>query len=110
MGDRNPWVDEWVAAQSEVLLRGDQHVALTIASQRAEVPDEVLTNWYRLLVMERIKLVQSEVAFIDAARAKGWADEKIADLLMVPVERLDAYRAEMSELPMKIHYAVRQKE
>jgi hypothetical protein len=108
-------VDAWLTDEfgdaAPVVLKPNQLVGLNLATQRGAVPpDEVMEIWYHQIFNARIMAAQSEAGFIEAARAKGWPDEKIGELLMVEPERLDAYRDEQQSLWREIHPAIRRQQ
>ncbi|WP_156077388.1 hypothetical protein [Saccharothrix sp. NRRL B-16314] len=79
---RDPVVDDWLG--DGMLLGINQLTGLLFAVERdrpAEVPDEVMRRWHRLLAVQRRVADQSEPAFIDQARRQGWSWERIADVL-----------------------------
>lgn len=90
------------------MLKPNQLVGLNLAAQRgAAPPDEVMQIWLHQIFNARIMAAQSEAGFIDAARAKGWPDARIGEMLMVEPERLDEHRDEQLKLYLKIHPAIR---
>jgi hypothetical protein len=110
--DRSTHVDAWLGEEfgdaSATVLKLNQLVALNLAVQRGAVPpDEVMQIWFHEIFSVRIMAAQSEAGFIDAARAKGWSDEKIGDMLMVEPEQLDEHRDQQMQLYRTIHPAVR---
>ncbi|MFS8100109.1 hypothetical protein LFM09_23550 [Lentzea alba] len=112
--DRSPRVDAWLEEvfgdTSAVMLKPNQLVGLNLAVQRGAVPpDEVMEVWFHQIFTARIMAAQSESGFIDAARAKGWSDARIGEMLMVEPERLDEHRDEQRELHLKIHPAIRRR-
>ncbi|GHH27982.1 hypothetical protein [Lentzea cavernae] len=113
--DRNRRIDAWLAEEfgdaSAVVLRTNQLVGLSLAAQRGAVPpDEVMQYWYHQIFSARIMAAQSEASFIDAARAKGWPDETIGEMLMVDPDRLDDHRDEQYSIHLKIHPAIRRQQ
>ncbi len=109
---RSPRVDAWLEDEfgdaSAVVLKTSQLVGLNLAAQRGAVPpDEVMEIWLHAIFNARIAAAQSESGCIDAARAKGWTDARIGELLMVEPERLDEHRDEQRALHLKIHPAIR---
>ena len=112
MGDRSARVDAWLEDEfgemSTVVLRTSQLVGVNFAVQRGAVPpDDVMEFWLHAIFNARIVAAQSEAGFIDAARAKGWSDARIGELLMVEPERLDEHRDEQLNSYRKIHPAIR---
>lgn len=73
-------------------------------------PDDVMEIWFHEIFGGRIVAAQSDAAFIDAARAKGWADEQVGEMLMVEPDRLDEHRDEQRTIHLKIHPAVRRRQ
>ncbi|MFC3894303.1 hypothetical protein ACFOWZ_22720 [Lentzea rhizosphaerae] len=105
------WLEEVFGDASAMMLKPNQLVALNLAVQRGAVPpDEVMQIWFHQLFAARIMAAQSEAGFIDAARAKGWPDEQVGDMLMVEPERLDEHRDEQRQIHLKIHPAVRRRQ
>jgi hypothetical protein len=109
---RSARVDAWLVDEfgdaSTVVLKANQLVGLNLATQRGAVPpDEVMEIWFHQIFSARIMAAQSEAGFIDAARAKGWSDARIGEMLMVEPERLDEHRDEQQKLYLKIHPAIR---
>lgn len=112
---RSPNVDAWLVDEfgdaSAVVLRANQLAGLNLAVQRGAVPpDEVMEIWFHQIFTARIMAAQSESGFIDAARAKGWSDARIGEMLMVEPERLDEHRDEQRDLHLKIHPAIRRRQ
>lgn len=102
------WFEDEFGDASAVLLEMNQLVGLNFAVQRGAVPpDEVMEIWFHEIFGARIMAAQSEAAFVDAARAKGWSDARIGEMLMVEPERLDEQRDEQRKLHLKIHPAIR---
>jgi len=113
--DRNPRIDAWLTEEfgdaSAVVLKTNQLVGLTLAAQRGAVPpDDVMQYWYHQIFGARIMAAQSEASFIDAARAKGWPDETIGEMLMVEPDRLDDHRDEQLSIHLEIHPAMRRQQ
>ncbi|MEV6238757.1 hypothetical protein [Lentzea sp. NPDC051838] len=113
--DRSSEVDAWLVEEfgeeSSVVLELDQLVALNLAVQRGAVPpDDVMEIWHHQICGARIVAAQSEASFIDAARAKDWPDENIAEMVMVEPERLDEHRDQQRSLHLTIHPAVRRQQ
>ncbi|WP_030465028.1 hypothetical protein [Lentzea aerocolonigenes] len=105
------WLEEVFGEESAVMLKPNQLVALNFAVQRGAVPpDDVMEIWFHEIFGARIVAAQSEAAFIDAARAKGWADEQVGEMLMVEPDRLDEHRDEQRMIHLKIHPAVRRRQ
>jgi len=104
------WLEEVFGEESAVMLKPNQLVALNFAAQRGAVPpDDVMEIWFHAIFDARIMAAQSEASFIDAARAKGWSDGKIGEMLMVEPERLDEHRDQQRQLHLKIHPAIRRR-
>jgi hypothetical protein len=102
------WLEDEFGDASTVVLKASQLVGLNLAAQRGGVPpDEVMEIWLHAIFNARIMASQSEAGFIDAARAKGWSDARIGELLMVDPERLDEHRDEQMNSYRKIHPAIR---
>lgn len=92
------------------MLETNQLVGLNLAVQRGAVPpDDVMEIWFHEIFSARIMAAQSEAAFIDAARVKGWSDARIGEMLMVEPERLDEHRDQQRKLHLEIHPAVRRR-
>ena len=101
--DREPVIDRWLGgerfgAESRLLLGTDQLTGLALTAGRGPVPDDVLAAWRRQIARKRLALDQSEIAFVEAARARGWTWERVAEELGLPGAevaqgRLDVLRA-----------------
>lgn len=114
-GGRSARVDAWLEDEfgeaSAVVLKANQLAALSLAARQGAVPpDEVMEIWFHQIFNARIMAAQSEAGFIDAARAKGWSDERIGEMLMVEPERLDEHRDEQRKLHLTIHPAIRRQQ
>lgn len=89
-GTDDPMIEEWLSGREDIshlVLRIPQLTGLLLAVERdrpAEVPDEVMRRWHRLLAAQRRIADQSEPAFIDQARRQGWSWQRIADVLGLP--------------------------
>lgn len=104
------WLEDEFGDASATVLKTNQLVGLNLAAQRGAVPpDDVMEIWLHEIFGARIMAAQSEAAFIDAARAKGWSDARIGDLLMVEPERLDEHRDQQRKLHLEIHPAIRRR-
>ncbi|MET9628430.1 hypothetical protein ABZX92_13285 [Lentzea sp. NPDC006480] len=104
-------LEEEFGDENAVMLKPNQLVALNFAVQRGAVPpDDVMEIWFHEIFGARITAAQSEAAFIDAARAKGWPDEKIGEMVMAEPERLDEHRDHQRQLHLKIHPAIRRRQ
>lgn len=89
--DRNSVIDQWLSDQfgdeGRLLLSIGQLQALTLASTRRDPPqfsDEVLTAWRQAIVRQRLVVNQSEIAFMEQARAHGQTWQDIAENLGLP--------------------------
>src|SRR5689334_22027083 len=113
--DRSPHIDAWLEEEfgdaSATVTKLNQMVGVNLAVQRGAVPpDEVMEVWFHQIFSARIAAAQAEAGFIDAARAKGWPDERIGEALMVEPARLDEHRDEQLNLYRKIHPAIRRQQ
>jgi hypothetical protein len=104
---RDPAIDHWlvdVSGGPEMLLGIDQLTGLLLAVGRdrpAEVPEEIMSRWHRLLAVQRRVADQSEPAFIEQARRQGWSWQRIADVLGLP----DAEAAERRQATLATELA-----
>lgn len=104
---RDSAIDHWlgdVSGGPEVLLSVDQLTGLMLAVGRdrpAEVPEEIMLRWHRLLAVQRRVADQSEPTFIDQARRQGWSWQRIAEVLGLP----DAEAAERRQADLAAELA-----
>lgn len=112
---RSPRVDAWLEEvfgdASAVVLKSNQLVGLNLAVQRGAVPpDDVMEIWFQAIFTARIVAAQSEAGFVDAARVKGWTDERVGEMLMVDPERLDEHRDQQRSIHLEIHPVIRRQQ
>ncbi|GLZ41847.1 hypothetical protein Acsp05_54710 [Actinokineospora sp. NBRC 105648] len=109
MGENN-WnttIDRWLdtvqpSGKRELLRATDRLTAILVAStgpEQEDLPDEVFAAWQQVLVRQRLTVLQSEIAFIEAARHRGRSWRDIAQALNLPPshsaeEQLDILKAE----------------
>jgi hypothetical protein len=89
--ERHSVIDQWLAdelgEQGRLLQSIPQPTAMLLVARRPDpptIPDAVLEAWRYVLTVERLRVNQSEDAYIDHALAHGHTWHDIADALGFP--------------------------
>lgn len=106
------WVTEQLGERVVQMLPPNQDGlgVMTLAVRRANAeippvpPEEVLVAWHRALAGARTTLQQSEDDFLRSARAAGWPDERIAEMLgLADVAELVTHQQRLKRLLVDQH-------
>ncbi|MBP2473396.1 hypothetical protein JOF53_002268 [Crossiella equi] len=102
MTEHNPFLAEWLAGHlPPSALDLDQLTLMLLLSERegaTPFPERVLDAWRTVLLLERERVEQSELRFIDRARRQGWSWARLAEELgLSDAETAERRREELAE-------------